>query len=380
MPTLTRSARDKIDRAVEDSIEAFCAQQRQRQALCVRKFMLRTKPRNKCCPITLNPLGKFSPYFLLFEGEQLYIFEAAPLAHSCMENGAFSPITRRKLNVVELRRLARAASLTLEEIQTINPSADEQADLLSFLSEDVGGLLNEMSAALSSEADTLEFWESNQSRILQAIANLCQVNVSAVREVIETHIRRVELLCCRNAAWVAHGAARFFLSELYNLRALTVADAPRRSQQRENEAMIRLALHNIRLNAVRTRQTQVDNQLSEYMNTGVPDAVRSRVRDNATQEEQVNSTPSQRFTTLNDVLLTHTLLNMVQENSEPRRIRISRRVLDVYAVRDSEEPEFQITDSDTRNLEPAFNEAMPNLEQVSDTEADTEADTEDNVD
>jgi hypothetical protein len=188
------------------------------------------------------------------------------------------------------------------------------------------------------------------------------------------------LLCCRNAAWVAHGAARFFLSELYNLRALTVADAPRRSQQRENEAMIRLALHNIRLNAVRTRQTQVDNQLSEYMNTGVPDAVRSRVRDNATQEEQVNSTPSQRFTTLNDVLLTHTLLNMVQENSEPRRIRISRRVLDVYAVRDSEEPEFQITDSDTRNLEPAFNEAMPNLEQVSDTEADTEADTEDNVD
>jgi hypothetical protein len=55
-------------------------------------------------------------------------------------------------------------------------------------------------------------------------------------------------------------------------------------------------------------------------------------------------------------------------------------VLDVYAVRDSEEPEFQITDSDTRNLEPAFNEAMPNLEQVSDTEADTEADTEDNVD
>ena len=55
-------------------------EQQQRHAIRVVKFMLLTKPRNKCCPITMNPLGKFSPYFLLFESDQLYVFEAAPLA------------------------------------------------------------------------------------------------------------------------------------------------------------------------------------------------------------------------------------------------------------------------------------------------------------
>ena len=179
---------------IEDSRE-----QQQRHAVRVVKFMLITKPRNKCCPITLNPLGKLSPYFLLFEIDQLYVFEAAPLARSCVENGAFSPITRRRLNLVELRRLARATSCTIEELRSANSPEDGQASLVSFLSEEMGALLNDMSSALSSEASTLAFWENNQSRILQAIANLCQVTIATAREVIETHIRRTELLCCRIA-------------------------------------------------------------------------------------------------------------------------------------------------------------------------------------
>ena len=112
------------------NIEDSCYEQQQQQAMRVVKFMLLTKPRNKRCPITLNPLGKFSPYFLLFEKDQLYIFEAAPLARSCMENGALSPLTRRRLNIVELRRLARATSCTIEELQGAHSTEDGQASLI----------------------------------------------------------------------------------------------------------------------------------------------------------------------------------------------------------------------------------------------------------
>jgi len=290
---------------IEDSYE-----QKQRHAVRVVKFMLLTKPRNKCCPITLNPLGKFSPYFLLFESDQLYVFEAAPLARTCMENGAFSPITRRRLNVAELRRLARATSCTIEELQGAHSTEDDQASLVSFLSEDVGALLNEMSSALSSEASTIAYWQNNQLHILQSIANLCEVNMATTREVIETHIRRTELLSCRNARWISNNAVRFFLSELYHIRTMTLA----RTQQADRD-MISIAMHNIRLNSNRTRQTQVDSQLSDYMNTHVPENIltmrirhENQVGENRVDDNQEVATVN--FNTMNDVLLTQTLLNI----------------------------------------------------------------------
>ena len=316
-------------------IEDPCDEQQQQHAIRVVKFMLLTKPRNKCCPITLNPLGKFSPYFLLFESDQLYVFEAAPLARSCMENGAFSPITRRRLNLIELRRLARATSCTIEELQSVKSPEDGQAGLVSFLSEDVGALLNDMSSALSSESSIIAYWEYNQSRILQGIANLCQVTMATAREVIETHIRRTELLCCRNARWVSNNAARFFLSELYHLRRMTLV----RTQEADRD-MISIAMRNIRLNSVRTRQTQVESQLSEYMNTHVPENV-THIRHNQQVDENQggenqgdenqgdenqgdeNQVAQRRtndvvnFTTLNDVLLTRAILNMMENRTIP---------------------------------------------------------------
>ena len=296
-----------------------------------------SKPRNKCCPITLNPLGKFSPYFLLFESDQLYVFEAVPLARSCMENGAFSPITRRRLNLVELRRLARTTSCTIDELQSAKSPEDGQSGLISFLSEDVGALLNDMSSALSSESSTLAYWENNQSRILQGIANLCQVTMATACEVIETHIRRTELLCCRNARWVSNNAARFFLSELYHLRSMTLV----RTQEADRD-MISIAMRNIRLNTVRIRQTQVESQLSEYMNTHVPENVthirhnqqvdenqggENQVDENQGGENQVDENQVAQtndvvnFTTLNDVLLTRAILNMMQTRTIPTRRR-----------------------------------------------------------
>ena len=302
------------------NIEDSCYEQQQQQAMRVVKFMLLTKPRNKRCPITLNPLGKFSPYFLLFEKDQLYIFEAAPLARSCMENGALSPLTRRRLNIVELRRLARATSCTIEELQGAHSTEDGQASLISYLSEDVGALLNDMSTALSSEASALAYWQNNQLHILQSIANLCEVDMATAREVIETHIRRTGLLCCRNARWISNNAVRFFLSELYQIRAMTLAHT-----QQADRDVISIAMQNIRLSSMRTRQTQVDSQLSEYLNTHVPENILTmRIRhenqvDENQEVAQERTNGVVNFNTLNDVLLTHTLLSITNRAYRRRR-------------------------------------------------------------
>ena len=96
--------------------------------------------------------------------------------------------------------------------------------------------------------------------------------------------------------------------------------------------MISIAMRNTRLNSVRTRQTQVESQLSEYMNTHVPENIlttrirhNQQVDENQVDENQVNEVAQERtngvvnFTTLNDVLLTHTLLSMMQQNRTNRR-------------------------------------------------------------
>ena len=101
--------------------------------------------------------------------------------------------------------------------------------------------------------------------------------------------------------------------------------------------MISIAMRNTRLNSVRTRQTQVESQLSEYMNTHVPENIlttrirhnqqvdENQVDENQVDENQVNEVAQERtngvvnFTTLNNVLLTHTLLSMMQQNRTNRR-------------------------------------------------------------
>ena len=177
-----------------------------------------------------------------------------------------------------------------------------------------------MSTALSSEASALAYWQNNQLHILQSIANLCEVDMATAREVIETHIRRTELLCCRNARWISNNAVRFFLSELYQVRTMALAHT-----QQADRDVISIAMQNIRLSSMRTRQTQVDSQLSEYLNTHVPENILTmRIRhenqvDENQEVAQERTNDVVNFDTLNDVLLTHTLLSITNRAYRRRR-------------------------------------------------------------
>ena len=237
----------------------------------ILRFMRRKKPRNTCCPITLEKLGTKPPYYLLFENDLLYVFEAEALSVSCQTSGPYSPISRRKLLSVELRRLARCVGVNVEDLQQKDEEGEVDVDsIISFLSEEVGSVIDSITFHLNSFEDTESVLDREHGHLCQSIVNLCQVSMASAQEVLQTHIRRVQLMSTR-AQWVSAQAAALLIDELRHLRQMTV-DSPNTHSIHQT---IRRALRVMQSESRRAQQIEVDQQLANYVDTGIPASIRN---------------------------------------------------------------------------------------------------------
>ena len=295
------------------------------------RFMRRKKPRNTCCPITLNKLGPSPPYYLLFESDLLYVFEAHALSLSCKTSGPYSPISRRKLLSVELRRLARCVGVNVEDLN--KKDEEEEADsITSFLSEEVGSVIDSITLHLDSLEETESVLDRQHGHLCQCIVNLCQVSTASAREVLQTHIRRVQLMSMR-AHWVSAQAASLLIDELRHLSQMT--DSNDSDDSRSMHQTIRRALRVMHSETRRAQQIQVDRQLARYVDTGIPTSIRNPPQRIVFSNRNASASIAE-VTPVN-------LVEMLQEY-EQRQANMLNRTIFTNVLTDV--PTFQITSLD----------------------------------